>query len=129
MLQRRWTLTDEKMDQIISVLLRSGVLISALVVLVGGIFYLVRYGTTLPHYGLFHGEPADLRSVSGIVKDALSFHTRGMIQFGLLLLVATPVARVGFSILAFALQRDRAYVIVTLIVLTVLLYSLAGGGL
>jgi uncharacterized membrane protein len=52
-----------------------------------------------------------------------------VIQLGLLLLVATPVARVAFSILAFALQRDRTYVIITLIVLGVLLYSLAGGGL
>jgi uncharacterized membrane protein len=63
------------------------------------------------------------------LTDALSFHTRGVIQLGLLLLLATPVARVGFSILAFALQRDRTYVIVTVIVLAVLLYSLAGGGL
>ena len=117
------------MDRIISVLLRSGVLISALVVLVGGIFYLIRYGTALPEYGLFRGEPADLRSVSGIVKDVLSFDSRVVIQFGLLLLVATPVARVAFSILAFALQRDRTYVVVTLIVLGVLLYSLTGGGL
>jgi uncharacterized membrane protein len=129
MVEPKRVLTDEQMDRIISILLRSGVLISALVVLVGGIFYLIRYGAALPEYGVFRGEPADLRSVSGIVKGALSLHTRGLVQFGLLLLVATPVARVGFSILAFALQRDRTYVIVTLIVLTVLLYSLAGGGL
>ena len=122
-------LTDEQMNRIISVLLRSGVLISALVVLVGGIFYLIRYGAALPEYGVFRGEPADLRSLSGIVKDVLSFKRRGIIQFGLLLLIATPVARVAFSLLAFALQRDRTYVVVTLIVLTVLLYSLAGGGL
>jgi uncharacterized membrane protein len=129
MVEPKRVLTDEQMDRIISILLRSGVLISALVVLVGGIFYLIRYGAALPEYGVFRGEPADLHSLSGIVKGALSFHTRGLIQFGLLLLVATPVARVGFSILAFALQRDRTYVIVTLIVLTILLYSLAGGGL
>jgi uncharacterized membrane protein len=129
MVEPKRVLTDEQMDRIISILLRSGVLISALVVLAGGIYYLLRYGVALPEYGVFRGEPADLRSVSGIVKGALSFHTRGLIQFGLLLLVATPVTRVGFSILAFALQRDLTYVIVTLIVLTVLLYSLAGGGL
>ena len=122
-------LTDEQMDRIISILLRSGVLISALVVLGGGILYLIRYGAAFPQYGVFRGEPADLRSLSGIVKDVVSFHSRGIIQFGLLLLVATPVARVTFSIFAFALQRDRAYVIITLIVLGVLLYSLAGGGL
>jgi uncharacterized membrane protein len=126
MVEPKRVLTDK---QIISVLLRSGVLISALVVLGGGILYLIRYGAALPQYGVFRGEPGDLRSVFGIVKDVLSFKSRGMIQFGLLLLVATPVARVAFSIFAFALQRDRTYVIVTLIVLGVLLYSLTGGGL
>jgi uncharacterized membrane protein len=129
MVEPKRALTDEQMDRIISVLLRSGVLISALVVLVGGILYLIRYGTAMPDYGVFRGEPADLRSLSGILKDVLSFKRRGIIQFGLLLLIATPVARVAFSIFAFALQRDRTYVIVTLIVLSVLLYSLAGGGL
>jgi uncharacterized membrane protein len=129
MVEPKRVLTDKQMDRIISVLLRSGVLISALVVLGGGILYLIRYGAALPQYGVFRGEPGDLRSVFGIVKDVLSFKSRGMIQFGLLLLVATPVARVAFSIFAFALQRDRTYVIVTLIVLGVLLYSLTGGGL
>jgi uncharacterized membrane protein len=50
-----------------------------------------------------------------------------VIQLGLLLLLATPVARVAFSVLAFACQRDKVYVIVTLIVLGVLIYSMAGG--
>ena len=117
------------MDLIISTLLRSGVIVAALVVLAGGIFYLIRYGATLPDYGIFHGEPVYLRTVSGIVHDALSFHPSGIIQLGLLLLMATPVARVAFSVLAFALQRDRTYVIVTLIVLVILLYSLTGRGL
>jgi uncharacterized membrane protein len=129
MVEPKPALTDEQMDRIISILLRTGVLISALVVLAGGIFYLIRYGTALPEYGVFRGEPADLRSVPGILKDVLALDCRGIIQFGLLLLVATPVARVAFSILAFSLQRDRTYVIITLIVLGVLLYSLAGGGL
>ena len=71
----------------------------------------------------------ELRSVSGIITDALSFRIHGVIQLGLLLLIATPVARVAFSIFAFALQRDRTYVVVTLIVLGVLIYSLVGGGL
>jgi uncharacterized membrane protein len=75
---------------------------------------------------VFHGEPADLRSLSGIVTDALSLQSRGIMQLGLLL-IATPVARVAFSVSAFAQQRDRTYVIVTLRVLAVLLYSLVGG--
>ncbi len=113
----------------IGILLRVGVTVSALVVLLGGIFYLFRYAHAVPEYGVFRGEPAKWRSVFPIAKSALSLSPRGMIQFGLLLLVATPVARVVFSVFAFALQRDRTYVLVTLIVLGILLYSLMGGTL
>ena len=53
---------------------------------------------------------------------------RGVIQLGLLLLIATPIARVAFSVVGFALERDRMYVVFTLIVLAILLYSLLGSG-
>ena len=51
---------------------------------------------------------------------------RGIIQLGLLLLIATPVARVAFSIFGFAEEKDRMYVAFTVIVLLILLYSLIG---
>ena len=121
--------TDERLEKIVGHILQVGVIAAASVVLFGGILYLGRYGFASPHYDVFQGEPADLRSVSGIVKSALSFHTRGLIQFGVLLLIATPIARVIFSITAFALQRDRTYIFITLIVLSVLFYSLFGRGL
>ncbi len=121
--------SDERVERILGNLLRSGVISAAIVVLAGGILYLIRYGGDLPHYSLFRGEPAEFRSVEGIITAALGFRSRGLIQLGLLLLVATPVARVAFSIFAFALQRDSIYVVITLIVLGVLIYSLAGGGL
>ena len=120
--------TDAQMDVTIAVILRTGVILSALTVLVGGVFYLHRYVFTLPEYRVFLGEPADLRSISGIIGDALALRPRGIIQFGLLILIGTPIVRVAFAVAAFALQRDRVYVIVTLIVLGVLLYSLLGGG-
>jgi uncharacterized membrane protein len=118
--------TDQQMDDIIGTLLRVGVTLAALVVLVGGIMYLHRYGNTFPDYRVFHGEPSDLRSVAGILRDVPVFRSRGIIQCGLLLLIATPLARVAFAVVAFALQRDRTYVMVTLIVLSLLLYSLIG---
>ncbi|HBD07504.1 MAG TPA: DUF1634 domain-containing protein, partial [Syntrophobacteraceae bacterium] len=76
------------MDDIIGTLLRVGVALAALVVLVGGILYLHRYGNTFPDYRVFHGEPSDLRSVAGILRDVLVFRSLGIIQCGLLLLVA-----------------------------------------
>ena len=107
-------------------LLRGGVILAAIVVLAGGILYLIRYGTTSSDYRVFHGEPADLGSVSGILADAVELHSRGLMQLGLLVLVATPVARVAFSVFAFARQHDRIYLTVSLIVLAVLVYSLVG---
>jgi uncharacterized membrane protein len=65
--------------------------------------------------------------LAGIVKDALAFRARGLIQLGLVLLIATPIVRVAFTSIAFALQRDKVYVIVTLIVLALLVYSLVDG--
>jgi uncharacterized membrane protein len=119
--------TDEQMEQFVGNLLRAGVMASAFLVLLGGILYLINSGAALPDYRVFRGEPAQLRGIWGILTDAFSFHTGGIIQLGLLVLIATPIARVAFSLVAFALQRDRIYVIVTLIVLAVLLYSLTGG--
>jgi uncharacterized membrane protein len=58
---------------------------------------------------------------------ALALQNRGIMQLGLLLLVATLIARVAFSVLAFAQQHNCTYVIATLIVLAMLLYSLVGG--
>ncbi len=125
---KRFAISDAGIDELIGGLLRVGVVVSSLIVLIGGGLYLIRHGTELPNYLMFHGEPSKLRSVLGIVKEASSFSGRGIIQFGLLLLIATPVMRVAFTVVAFIIQRDRIYVGVTLIVLSVLLFSLAGGG-
>jgi uncharacterized membrane protein len=68
-----------------------------------------------------------LRSVPQIVQQATALRPLGLIQFGLLLLIATPVARVLFSVLGFALERDWMYVVVTLLVLALLIYTLTSG--
>ncbi len=118
--------TEQKMDLIIANLLRAGVVLAAVIILIGASIYLTRHIVEVTHYDVFKGQPADLRSVSGIVTDALSLRGRGIIQLGLLALIATPIARVAFSVFAFARQRDFLYVAITLIVLAVLLFSLLG---
>lgn len=116
--------TDQRVEQIVGNLLRAGVIIAAVVVLAGGIVYLFRHGLEEPDYHVFKGEPGNLRSPAGVVNEALEPRGRGLIQLGLLLLIATPVARVIFSVFAFSRQRDYLYMFLTLIVLTVLLFSL-----
>jgi uncharacterized membrane protein len=119
--------TDEQTELLIGNLLRAGVFLSAFLVLIGGGLYLAQNGAAPPHHQVFRGEPADLNSVSGILHNALSGGSRGLIQLGLLLLVATPIARVIFSIYAFARERDRLYIGITSLVLLALLVSLLWG--
>lgn len=129
MAQQRGALSDQRIEEIIGNLLRTAVLLAAAVVLLGGVLYMVRHGLEVRDYDLFKGEPQALRTFSGIFRDTLTFHSRGLIQLGLLMLIATPILRVLFSVFAFAYQQDRLYVVVTLIVLTLLIYSLAGGSI
>ena len=119
--------TDEEFDALLANVLRAGVLVSAAVVLCGGAVYLWRHGGQLPDYGVFRGEPSDLRSVKGILADAWGGSGRGIVQLGLLLLIATPIARVLFSVIGFARSRDWLYVALTLVVLALLTYSLTTG--
>lgn len=121
---RGWN--DLRIEVIIGVLLRTGVMLSAAVVLFGAVVYLAHHGRDVADYLTFHGEPEALKSVTGIVQGALHMSGRAIIQLGLLLLIATPVARVAFSAVAFALEPDYLYVTITLFVLGVLLYSLFG---
>jgi uncharacterized membrane protein len=121
--------TDQQVEQTIGRLLRDGLIIAACIVVVGAVIYLFRHGAQQPDYRLFRGEPADLRTISGMLRASADWRGRDLIQLGLLVLLATPVARVAFSVVAFALQRDRFYVVVTLIVLGILLFSIFGGRL
>ena len=119
-------MTDTKAEQIVGQLLITGVLLAAAVVAVGGVLFLAHHGSAMPEYHFFQGEPQSLRNLGQIVAGALRLDGSAVIQLGLLLLIATPVARVIFSVVAFAMERDRTYIVITLIVLAVLLYSLFG---
>jgi uncharacterized membrane protein len=122
----RWT--DERLEITISAILRIGIVAAASLVFVAGGLYLMRHGREKPHYRVFHGEPGDLCDIEGIVGAAGTLESRrAVIQLGLVVLILVPVARVAFSVAAFAKQRDLLYVIVTLIVLAVLLHNLLGG--
>jgi uncharacterized membrane protein len=119
----RWD--DDAIERLLARLLQAGVLVSTLLVLTGGIIFLLHHGTSTPQYSHFAGEPAELSSVRGIVHSASHGDGRGMIQLGLLVLIATPVLRVAGSLLAFVALKDRTYVVLTSVVLLLLASSLA----
>jgi uncharacterized membrane protein len=62
--------------------------------------------------------------VSAIGHGVLHGDARSIIILGLLLLIVTPVARVGMCITGFLLERDKLYVAVSGLVMVILLYSL-----
>lgn len=111
-------MTDDRMDQIIDQLLRAGVILAAAVVLAGGVWYLATAGEKAPAYRPFHPDVHGLNALTTLP------HPQALILLGLLILIATPVARVVFSLIAFAIEGDRLYVGFTLTVLAILLYSL-----
>jgi uncharacterized membrane protein len=121
----KWS--DERIRRIAGALLRTGVLAAALIVAVGGAIYLARHGHEKTSLAVFRNEPREYKTVGGILTNAETFHGRGLIQLGLLVLIATPVAQVAMSVLGFARERDFRYVVIGLIVLAFLAYGLLDG--
>ena len=106
-----------KTDLFISNILRGGVLLSAAIIIIGVVMFYVRYAM---HVADTHSFPHSLGAViSGIAQG----DARSVIVLGLLVLLMTPVLRVAVSIVAFAVERDWRYVVITAIVLFVLLLS------
>jgi uncharacterized membrane protein len=120
-------MTDERIAQTVSVILRAGVLISGSVVLAGGIYFLVRHGHESVHFAAFQSQPEIDRVVHQIVLGAVHLRARSVIQLGMLLLIATPLVRVGVSLVDFAFERDWKYVAITAVVFCLLMYGLISG--
>jgi thiosulfate/3-mercaptopyruvate sulfurtransferase len=117
---------DARIELAIGKLLRAGVLLAASVVLLGAIVYLATHGFERRDYHAFQVQPAGMRTIGGVVNEALSLNGAAIIQLGVLMLIATPIARVASSAYAFARQGDRRYVVITLVVLAILSYGLFG---
>lgn len=115
---------DRHLETIIGNLLRAGVLLAAAIVSVGGVLYLFQHHSDTVRYQKFTAGGDDVRTLAGIVRSASHMNSEGLIQLGLLLLIATPVARVALAVVGFSLERDRMYVAVSVLVLGILVFSL-----
>ena len=118
---------DEQMRKVLGTLLRVGVLTSASVVILGAILFFIQHPGETIDFKIFKSEPSRLRHVHTILIEAIQLKGRSVIQFGLLLLIATPVARVLFSLIGFIIERDNIYIFITSIVLVILCCSLFSG--
>lgn len=122
----KWQDTD--VEQIVGQLLRYGVLTATLVAFIGGVVYIASHGgMPMPDYSKFTGEGKSFTSYSGILKGALSLNAAGIVQLGVLLLIATPILRIVFSLVGFAMEKDRLYICITLLVLAIIMTSIFGG--
>lgn len=114
-------------------LLRYGVMISCAITLFGGIIYLFQQNGSMPDYtptasnDTFTGVAVYLRELSTILPRALSLDGAAIIQVGVLVLIATPVLRVAFSAIAFLIEKDYMYVVITLIVLAIIIANMLLG--
>ncbi|RZL46855.1 DUF1634 domain-containing protein [Pedobacter sp. Leaf250] len=119
---------DRDVEKTVGKLLRAGVILASLVVFIGGLSYVFSFGSLVrPDYHSFKGEESNLITFAGIFKGFFSGEAKGIIQFGVLLLILTPILRIIFSLFAFAIERDKLYVFITLIVLGIILASTFGG--
>jgi len=117
------TLDQSDMTNTIGWILQIGVMLSAATILLGIILLPIRPGGLSPERVLNFPQ-----TLSQIAVGLLVPRPQSIIAIGLLLLIATPIVRVAASIVAFALEGDRRYVLITSAVLIILLGSLFLGG-
>ena len=115
---------DRRMDIIMGRLLQGGVLAASAVVLLGGALYLRAHSGAPVDYRAFLSEPEDLRHPARLLRLVATGDGAAIIKLGILLLIATPIARVVFAVVGFAIEQDRLYVLISLTVLAVLMVGL-----
>lgn len=119
---------EEEMDRLIGRVLQIGVLLAALVVAVAAAALLWSQGGRTADFRTFTGGRSSLSSFGGILRGMMAGDAQAIVQLGLVLLIATPVARVALTLGAFVYQKDRLYIGITTLVLGLLLYGLLWGG-
>jgi len=117
---------DTDMQAVLGWVLRIGVIVSISIVIFGGVLYLYRHGGETAGHSKFIGIP-DFTQIGGIVQGILDFRGRSIIQLGIILLIATPIMRIIFSTIGFALEKDRLYVGISLLVLLIIIFSSISG--
>ncbi len=127
-------LTDSRVRKVeltISSLLRAGVIASLVLVVVGiVVMFLQQPGglTTSDQLALLTSPHASFpHSIADVLRDLGAGRGQAIIALGLLTLIATPVLRVAVSIVAFIVQRDRIFTVITTAVLVLLLLSFVLG--
>ena len=118
---------DTDMQSVIGWVLRIGVIVSISIVFLGGIIFLYRHGHEIADHKKFVGIPDFIRTPGGIIDGVIGIRGQAIIQFGIILLIATPILRVIFSTIGFVLEKDRLYICISLLVLLIIFISTISG--
>lgn len=123
---------ERDVEQYIGKLLRYGVMLSCAITLFGGVIYLLQHKGVMVDYspvptGMAFGVEDYLRELNTIFPRMLNFDGAAIIQFGVLVLIATPIIRVAFSAFSFLIEKDYLYVVITLIVLAIIMANMLLG--
>jgi uncharacterized membrane protein len=117
----------ERVERLIGILLRTGVLLSLAAVVLGIILTFLHHPSYLSNAqdlpALVAPATGQPHSLPAIASGILAAQGPAIIMAGLLLLIATPVLRVAVSILAFFFQKDYLFTLITTVVLALLLLS------
>jgi len=126
-LANKENIKDKDIQLILGTLLRAGVIISMGIVLIGGVIFLIHNKGVLTDYKVFKPELAKFSSIAAIFKGVLTLQGDAVVQFGILMLIFTPIARIVFAIFSFLIERDYLYVVIGIIILAIITISLNGG--
>ena len=115
------------MNVVISDVLKYGVLASAIIIGLGVLILFLNTPQSFPSttselLAMNYGKPT--LDLSQLLSGVASANPVYVIELGLIVLLATPVARVAASVLMYAMEKDKMYVAITLFVLIVLLFGL-----
>ena len=107
-------------DTAITTLLRVGVLLSLAIILAGMVITFMHHPTDVL------SRPA-LHTIGEVVDGVRDGRGQAIMMAGLLVLIATPIARVALSVVIFIIERDRLFALITSVVFAILVLAFAKG--
>jgi uncharacterized membrane protein len=119
------TFRDKDLQVLIGNLLRIGVVIAMTIVVIGLILYLFGHGRETAHYETFTND--GVFRFHKFLADLSAGSSSAIIELGVMVLIATPIARVLFTMIGFWLEKDRLYTFIALVVLCIIVISMLMG--
>lgn len=115
-------ISTKKMENIIGLLLTIGMLFSAILVLIGGVLYLLQHGSDPMQTEVISSNAYQI-SIKHLWHRPQTFSAITIIELGLLALVATQILRVGLLAWFYTAIKDSKFALISFFILLMLIYS------